>query len=189
MPQPGEAPPSLSPSLLTLFNSLSKYDRLIFSKVFTFIYRAVLPYKVFTGPRGILRAFWLVENARRSSGLAPSQLALLSFISYCTDKGSRYVHSSLIYQGAFLEDVLKSDKEAQLFRLRKMGYITRRTRDPGASVHYRTSHSKQPVFVTLSPAGIKLLTDMEREIYAKLKNTSLDELTGRIKKPRPDDQG
>jgi hypothetical protein len=105
---------------------------------------------------------------------------MLSFLYKVTDKGRQIIHSSKVYAADLLPNLTLPGKKWLLLDLKYKGYITRTTRDPRP--HYKKYHA--PVFMSLSPAGVRLIEDFETDLYKILVNNCLNDLKGTTKKPR-----
>jgi DNA-binding MarR family transcriptional regulator len=175
--------PSLPTALNSLYQSLDLDNKRLFLKIFRFIWGEVLPLKRFVNFSGILYSFWAVDILRSRLGLSPSELSALTYLYQVSKKGKLIVRSSVIYEANILPSVVPSSRVVLLNSLKRAGYITRQTRNTQAP-HYSSSYSKTAVFLRLSPAGVRLVEDMERDLYKVLVNNCLDDLKGTNKKPR-----
>jgi hypothetical protein len=63
-----------------------------------------------------------------------------------------------------------------------MGIVTR-SRVNSSSPYLQSSHDLHPVYIKLSVKGVKMVQDIERDLYKILLNTSLDDITGANKRP------
>jgi len=171
-------PPSLNPELTDIYNSLDNVNRQLFIKVYRFLWGVVNDRR-----SGVAFSFWAVDLLRLRCGLTSSELTVLTYLYYVSGKGRRYIHSDLIYQGLILEDLVYSSKPALLNDIKHKGFISRSTRDPGQPYSQRAQHNKHPVFIRLTPAGVKLIEGMEKDLYKLLLHSSIDEITGAKKKP------
>ena len=118
-------PPSLSPELTELYQSLNDNNRVIFVKVFRFLWGVVCPLSRFTGYSGVLHSYWIVDLLRERSGLPPSYLAILTYVYHVTNKNKTFIHSRVLYSGVVLPGVLLSSVRQYVSNLIKLGYLTR----------------------------------------------------------------
>ena len=174
-------PPSLSPSLLIDFNSLSGCDKDRFILMYRYLWGCVLPAGSFAGASGVLRSYWVAEYVRYHSGVTVWDLSILSYMYYATKKGKKYIHSKNIYNRADLFHTSPRWLADRLTLLKRSGYVVRSCSDPGRKYN---PGLKQKQFVNLSSKGVQLIKDMERDIYRILVDGCLTDLTGTKKKPR-----
>jgi hypothetical protein len=174
-------PPSLSPSLSSVYSSLSPEMQKIFIRVFRFLWNYVSPLRKFTSPGGVLYSYWAVDMHRVKIDLTPSELSMLTYLYQVTCGGISTIHSDIVYNSAILPHILKQSKQGILNDLKHRGYITRLTRDPSAP-YLQRSISRQPVFIRLTSKGVGVILGIEKDLYRLLYNTSLNELTGANKK-------
>jgi hypothetical protein len=175
-------PPVLPSALQSVYNSLDSSNRSIFVKVFRFLWGVVLPYKRYIGISGVLYSYWAVDLLRHRCALSCAQLSVLSYIYQISKQGSNIIHSEQIYISGVLPHYSKVSKQILLSDIVRAGYITRQTRNP-EDPFYSRSYRRQPVFIRLAPSGIRLIEDMEKDLYKILVNGCLDGLKGK-NKPR-----
>ena len=178
---PPGVPPSLTTELSNLYNSLDANNRIIFIKVFKFLWGVVCPASRFISYSGVLYSYWVVDLLRERSGLTTSYLSLLTYIYHVTRKGTTYIHSKVIYSGVVLPGVLAVSIQQYVSTLIKLGYLSRSQYKP-ASTTLPRSFAYRPVFIRLTPSGVRLIETIERDLHNILMNTSLDELTGQTNK-------
>jgi hypothetical protein len=164
--------PSLSTELNSLYLSLNDNMRQVFIKMLRFIWGVVNGRHL-----GFVPLFWAVDLFRLRFSLTSSQFSALTYIYHISNKGKRFVHSDAVYMGLILPEHLNDSKISVLNKLKRKGYITRSTRDPGQPYSQRAQHNKHPVYIALAPAGVKLIEKCERELYNMLLNTCIDDLT------------
>lgn len=168
--------PSLPSDLNSLYLSLPDDMQRLFIRVFRYLWGVVNGWRY-----GFVPLFWAVDLLRLRFSLTSSELTVLTYIYYASHKGKRFIHSDLVYNGTILQDLIYKSKQGVLNDLKHKGYISRSTRDPGQPYSQRAQHNKQPVYISLTPAGIKLIEKCERDLYNIIMNTSLDDLTGNKK--------
>jgi hypothetical protein len=173
-----EIPPSLSPSLTSIFNSLPLNYQSLFIKVVRYLWSCLLK------RRGVNPAslFWAVDIFRQRSGLTSTELQCLSWMYLFSDRGANVVNSQDLYNSDIMPGLTYMSKVGALNDLKHKNFISRSTRDPGAPYLSR-SYRKQPVFIKLTFSGVALIKGMEKDLNSMLLNTSLDEFTGANKKP------
>jgi hypothetical protein len=173
--------PSLPSGLTDLYNSLSIYNQRVFIKVFRFLWGVVNGRRV-----TLVTSYWCLDMLRNNLDLTTSQLALLSYLYQISNKGRKFVHSDRLYHSVILPHLARSEwngsMQVLIYYLIKRGYIYRSRYDPD-NIYYKSGRSRRPVFVRLSPAGIRLIEGIEKNINRLLLNTSLNDLTGANKKP------
>ncbi|MBK5202132.1 MAG: hypothetical protein JJE45_00220 [Prolixibacteraceae bacterium] len=172
--------PSLSPQLNSLYKSLNDDMRRIFIKVYGYLWSAINGYSVRSC--GVVSYYWLFNRIAASSSLSPSSLVLLSYLYMMTNKGSKLIHSSIVYNSGVLPGALSITVQRVTWDLKHAGYITRHTKDPGQLYNQRAQHNRQPVYIKLSSSGVALIEGIEKDINKLLLNTSLNDLTGVNKK-------
>lgn len=138
----------------------------------------LLPRKAFNN---VMCSFWVVDLLRIRFKLTTTELSFLSYLYQITRKGASIVHSELVYNGFIRPDIQDSQKKTILRQLRDKGYLIRLRRDPSQPYLSRFI-SHHLVFVQLTPKGVAVIHDIEKEMYKLLLNTSLDDLTGVNKK-------
>ena len=173
--EPGSSP-SLPPDLTTIYNSLTDNNRRLFNKVFKFMWRYVNDRRLSSGV-----LFWGVDLSRRHLRLPSSDLAVLTYLYYISGKGVNIVRSDVLYNSGILPGISLDGFQMCLNRLKHKGYLTRHTSDPSLPYQSR-SYSRQPVFIKLSAAGVKLIQTIDKDLYNLMLHTSLDDITGRNKK-------
>jgi len=179
-PPPGSTPP-LNPELNTLYNGLDENNKAVFIKVFKFLWGCVCPLSRFIGFSGVLHSFWAVDLLRDQSGLTTSQLSLLTFIYQATDKGKNYILVKSILAGPVVPHLATISKGQTITNLRRLGYLTCAHHIPATATLPR-SYSRHCLFIRLSPSGVRLIEDIEKDLHNILMRTSLDELTGTTNK-------
>jgi hypothetical protein len=172
--------PSLSPVLSLHYQSLPIELKQLFSKVFRYCWHIANSRRYFNRG-GVLLNYWCVDMLRRKQGLTTSQLALLSYIYTITNKGTTVIHSNQVYQSKVLPDVKRISVLQLLYKLNDLGYLSRSTSDPSRS-SFSSGYARQPVFISLTRAGVQVIEGIEKDLYKLLLNTSLDDLTGKHKK-------
>lgn len=178
------SPPSLPPVLLSLYSGLNEENKQIFYKMFRFIWGEVVPLSRFVKYGGLLYSYWAVDLLRERLGLVPSELSLLSYLYHISKNGRLYIHSEVIYNSSICPGALRHTLENRLRDLKVKGFVTRSTRNPGEPYRQSSQHNKQAVFIKLSPSGIYLIEQMEKDLYKILVNSSFEDLAGTKKKPR-----
>jgi hypothetical protein len=177
---PSSSLPSLPKSLNSLYNSLDGFNKGVFVKLYRYLWGLVNWKTIKRGE--YVSYYWLLYGQMVRADLSPYAFSLLSYIYYMTDQGSKTIHSNLIYYSGVLPGYKASSIQCILTRLASYGYITRHTRDLTGSC-LAVSHDRHPVFIKISPAGLKLIEGMSKNINRLLLNTSLNDLTGINKKP------
>ncbi len=168
--------PSLSPEMLTIYNRLNDAEKLLFKRVFRWLWPRLHSYRGFTGASGGLCYWWAVDLTRLKYNLLMPDISLLSFLWYIT-RGKKYIHSDFIAHSPGL--VSHPDRMKQICKLANLGYIDRRRVHPITRMD-AGPHSRP--YLCLSPAGVALIHDIERDIFHLLTRSALSDLTG-IKKP------
>lgn len=175
------SPPSLSPGLLSFYSVLCEADKKLFNHVYIEIWRYLFTVRSSVSRPGAVPLLWAVDLSRFNHCISYPQLVLLSFLYYMSCCGRGVIHSNSVYKSPLLSMLTPSSKKVYLWDLAKLGYITRSTRDLSRPYLSR-SVSRAPAFIILSPSGVKLIQDIEKEIYNIMLNTSFDDLTGANKK-------
>lgn len=173
--------PSLPPSLSSVYSSLSPDMQKVFIRVFRFLWNYVCPLSRFIGHGGVLYSYWAIDMLRVKIDLTPSELSMLAYLYQVTDKGNKTIHSDIIYNSIILPHILIQSKQGILNDLKHKRFISRSTRD-ASQPYLSRSYQKQPVFISLTPAGVRLIEGIEKDLYKILVNSSLDELTRANKK-------
>jgi Fe2+ or Zn2+ uptake regulation protein len=173
--------PSLSTSLQTFYNMLTQDNQRALVKVYRYLWGVVNNHNI--KHYGIVSSWWVLRIAAESSGLAPSSLAVLSYLYMMTNKGKVYIHADHVYNSGVLPGALAKTVQRVLWDLKHAGYITRHTKDPGQPYSQRAQHNKQPIFICLTRKGVQCIEGLEKDLYKILLNTSLDDITGANKKP------
>ena len=168
--------PSLSSHLNSLYLSLNDDMRRLFIRIYKYLWGVVNSYSVRSC--GVVSYHWLLSRVAASSSLAPSSLVLLSYLYMMTNKGTKLIHSNIVHNSGVLPGALPITVQRVTWDLKHSGYITRHTKDPGQPYSHRAQHNKQPVYIRLTPAGLRVIEDMTKEINKLLLNTSLNDLTG-----------
>ena len=175
------SPPSLPPSLITEYNSLSDVEKLRFTKMFNYLWGVVAPAVKFTRFGGVLHAFWAVEFLRAHTSLTSRDLAILTYIYQETDKGTKYIKAKIFYDKAELLNTKPISMRSRFTALKRSGWIVRRSSDPRRKYN---PGLKQNQFVSLSSQGVQLIEGLQHDLYKVLINHSYAEITGRDKKTR-----
>jgi hypothetical protein len=175
------SPPSLSSELTILYGSLDTLNKGLFVRVFNYLWRYLFGYRTNLRRLGPVLYYWCVDGSRVRAGLTTSEFTTLVYLYQVTAQGANCVHSDIIYNGPIMERLTYFSKKDLLNDLKHLGYISRSTHDPSAP-YLRRSYSKQPVFIRLTPSGIKLILGVEKDLYHILMRTSLNDLTGANKK-------
>ena len=178
---PPGVPPPLTSELNYLYQSLDSNNRIIFIKVFKFLWGVVCPASRFIAYSGVLHSYWVVDLLRARHNLTPSYLALLTYIYHATNKGKTFIHSRVLYSGVVLPGVLTVTIQQYISHLIRRGYLIRSQYKP-ASASLPRSYSGHSIFIRLSPSGVRLIESIEKDLYKILMNTSLNELTGATNK-------
>ena len=173
--------PSLSPDLQVLYNGMSGDNKQMFIKVFKYLWRYVVRYKRFTSSHGVLWSYWAVDLLRIRYNLTTTEFSILMYLYQVSDRGKRFVHAHTIEYGVLLPDIIPWTKKCRLSDLAVRGLVSRSSSDPG-SPYLAKSYSYRGVFVKPSPEGLKLIEQIEKDLYNILLRSSLDDLTGN-KKP------
>lgn len=174
------SPPSLSSELNYLYQSLDVNNRIIFIKVFKFLWGVVCPASRFLSYSGVLHSYWVVDLLRERYALTPSYLSILSYLYHVTNKNKSFVRSSVVYDN-ILPHVLHTTKTWYIADLIKRSYLIRSQYKP-ASTFLPRSYCRHAVFIRLSPAGVRLIESIEKDLHNILMRTSMDELTGTANK-------
>lgn len=174
--------PPLTPELNNLYNGMSGDNKQLFVKVFRYLWGCVVPFKAFTGRSGAVYSYWAVNDVLIKRKLYPAFFSMLVFIYQLTRGNKKYIVSDEVYNcPGLLPSVQSNTKQVYLCNLTQLGYITRSWSDPDKP-YLQKSYRSRNVFIKLSPAGIKLINDIEKDIYKTLLNTSLNDLIGANKK-------
>ena len=168
--------PLLSSSLNSLYNSLDGFNKGVFIRVYNYLWGVVNDYSVKRA--GVVSHYWLLFMILRSSPLSSPSLALLSYLYLMTNKGNRLIHSNIVYNSGVLYGYGWRSVQRVLYNMKRAGYITRHTKDPGRPYSQSAQHNKQPVFIKMTNKGIKTIQDMEKDMNRILMNTSFNDLTG-----------
>jgi len=171
-----DSPPSLSPTLLTTYLSLNSDMRRLFVKIYHQLWEYVCPLNRFVKHGGVLYSYWAVDLLRLRAGLTSSELAVLAYLYHLSNGGRNVVHSEKVYSEAVLPDLIYTSKQQLLHDIKGKGYINRLTRDP-ATPYLQRSVAWRPVFIKLTPDGIQLIEDMEKDLYKILVNNCSNDLT------------
>ena len=180
---PSLAPPSLSPELNGLYQSLNLDNKMIFLRVFRFIWGVVAPVSRFVKYGGVLYSYYAVDFLRVRYGLTSSQLSLLSFLYHVTGKGQQITDSWRVYNAFILPELTRDAKKSVLRSLKLRGYVSRSTRNTSLPYLSR-SYSRHPVFINLTSSGVRLIETFEKDLYKILVNSSFEDLAGTKKRPR-----
>jgi len=177
------SPPPLSPSLLTAYSTLNSDMRRLFDKVYHQLWNYVCPLSRFVKYGGVLYSYWAVDLLRHRAGLTSSELAVLAYLYQLSSGGRKVVHSDKVYSDSVLPDLIYASKQQLLHDIKSKGYIIRLTRDP-ITPYLQRSVAFRPVFIKLTPSGVRLIEGMEKDLYKILVNNCRDDLTtGLNKKP------
>ena len=175
--------PSLSPSLTTLYQTLNVNDRRLFVKIYRYLWGVVAPASRFVRSYGLLYSYWALDLLRVRADLTTTELSLLSYLYQVTNKGRKYIHTAAIYNSAVLPGLVEHTKCCRITDLVRRGFIIRNWRDPIANKYTsRYFGWRSPVFICLTPSGVALVENIEKDLYKLLLSTSLDDITGRNKK-------
>jgi hypothetical protein len=172
--------PSLPSSLSISYQSLTIDMQRLFIKVFKYLY-SVAHIRRYNDAGGLLLSWWAVDIVRARSSLSGSEFAILTYIYQMSNKGAKVLHSDNVYFGPVVPDLKRTAKMGVLCSLVRSGYLSRSTRnhqDP----FYSRSVCSHPVYITLTCAGVKVIEDIEKDLYKLLLRSSLDDLTGKHKK-------
>ena len=173
--------PSLSADLNSLYHSLDSINQSIFIKVFKYLWGVVLPAHRFNGRGASLYGCWALDCVVHASGLGPSYFSLLLFIYHITGRGTKYIHSTKVYNSrVLLPGVSRRSLPVYICTLVKLGYLSRSFKDPD-NPYYKISFSSRPVFIKVTVKGLQYIAGIEKDLYKLLLNTSLDDLTGNKK--------
>lgn len=173
--------PVLPNSLNSFYNSLGVFNRGVFIKIFRYVWRYV--HLTSIKHNDLISMYWLVYGPVDLSGIPSYSFALLSYIYYITKQGKNYIHSDIIYNSGVLPGLKIHTIAQAVTNLARSGYLMRSTKDPGQPYSHRAQHNRQPVYIRLTPAGLRVIEDMTKQINKILLNTSLNDLTGANKKP------
>jgi len=169
--------PSLSPGLINSYNLLNDELKRLFNRVFRYLWGVVNAKRV-----TVVSSYWAVNYFRALCSLSPSELTILSFMYQMSNKGANIMRTDQIYISV-LPDLKRTAKMNIISLMVRRGYITRSRRND-LSVHLQASHDVRPIFVKLSPAGVRLIEGIEKDIDRLLLRSSLNDLTGvTTKKP------
>jgi len=172
------SPPSLSPELNSLYHSLSIEQQQVFIKVFNYLWGCVVPASRFNGRGASLYSFWVIDYLRQCSGLSSSLFSLLVFIYHITGRNKHFICTDQVYNNdGIMFNYCQGAKQNKLSQLTKLGYLVRSWSNPDQP-YLQKSYRSRPVFIKLSPSGIALIHDIEKDLYKLLLNTSLNDLTG-----------
>lgn len=170
------SPPSLSPGLLNMYQSLSIDNQKVFIKVFRYLWGVLLPVRSFRGAAGPLRSFWILDIALRSYSLTPSYFSVLTFIYQVSRHGKLFVCSADVYNNVnLLPDLDPRTKQNYISYLFRKGYVVRSWSNPDEP-YLQKSFRSRPVFIKLSVKGVQLIESIEKDIYKRLLNTSLNDV-------------
>jgi hypothetical protein len=172
---------SLSSSLSVSYSLLPDDLQRLFIKVFKYLW-GVVHYRRFKDPGSVLMSLWAVDIVRSRCSLSRSELAILTFIYQMTNKNKLFIHSDSVYCSGVCPDLKISAKMNILSLMVKRGYIIRSYKNTDEP-YLKRSFVSHPVFIRLSSSGVLLLQGIEKDLYKLLLNTSLDDLTGKHKKP------
>ncbi|MGD0340535.1 MAG: hypothetical protein ABSA76_02340 [Bacteroidales bacterium] len=172
--------PPLSAPLTSFFSVLNSDNQKVFRRVFQFCWN-IANSRRFTDRGNIMSIYWLIDRLRIGASLTTTELSLLTYIYQITSKGKHIIHSNKIYLSTSFPGVTHHTLECRLVDLTKREFIIRSTRNP--EIPYLSRYVfKQPVWLRLSPSGVRVIEGIEKDMYKILLNSSLDDLTG-IKKP------
>lgn len=171
-------PPSLPFDINSIYLGLDNKMQRLFIKVFKWLWGYV---NGVASRSPLVFNYWAVDSVRRKYKLTSSELAVISFIYFVSNKGARCVRSEYLYNSGVLSHMLRHSAETLLNDLKHKKLIVRFTSDPSFPYLSR-SYAKQPIFIKLSASGVKLIQTIDKDLYNMMLNTSLDDLTGRNKK-------
>jgi hypothetical protein len=173
--------PSLSPSLVISYQSLTIDMQRLFIKVFKYLY-SVAHIRRYYDPGGLLSSWWAVDVVRSRCSLSGSEFSILMYIYQMSNKGAKVLHSDNIYYSPVVPKIKRTAKMAVLCSLVRSGYLSRNTRNT-QDPFYSRSVSPHPVYISLTRKGVQLIEGIEKDLYKLLLRSSLDDLTGANKKP------
>jgi len=175
-------PPSLSPDLTQLYSLLNSDARRLFNRVYFWLWRYLLNKRAYLSRSAILYYYWAINQLRINADLTTSELALLSFVYQVSDKGTKPVHSKVVYNGIF-PDYVRHTKIVIICNLINRGYLCRSPKDPDpARKYYSIPWPPHPVWISLTPSGVMLIRGIESKLYDIVLHSSLDDITGKNKK-------
>lgn len=171
-----QEPPPLPPSLTDLYCNLDSRSKGLFNKVFKWLWVYLNGRKV-----NLIFFYWCVDRARRKHKLTCTELSLLSWLYQSSFQGSRCVNSAYLYNGGAFPYLLRDAITTTLNDLKHKGYISRSTSDPSLPFLSR-SYSRQPVFISLTGVGVRLIQTIDQELYKTMLHSSFNDITGTNKK-------
>jgi len=173
----GSSAPSLPSSLSSLYSLLPYDSKQLFNRAFMFLWSYLHPKASYLHSGGVLYYYYIADLLRVRYDLTASELALLSYLYGVSNKGADVIHSNVIYSGSLLPHICRSSKANALSILHKRGFIVRLNRNP-ASPYLQRSISCRREFIQMSAKGVSVITDMNRDLYKLLRDSSLNDIIG-----------
>jgi hypothetical protein len=164
--------PVLSSDLLTLFGALDNGKRRIFRKLYSYLWRYLRPLENYS----IMQDYWAFHAVITDKYNLPfSLVALLSWLYQVSGQGKLIIDTRR-FKGLRPVAMSAGNRFESMSTLRKSGYIERYSRDPSAPYLLR-SVSRQPIFIKVTDAGVKLIKDIERDTYNLIMRSVMREVT------------
>jgi DNA-binding MarR family transcriptional regulator len=164
--------PSLSSGLLTLFGALDNNKRRIFRKLYTYLWRYLVPLRNYSP----LQDYWGMHNIVKTKyNMSFNELALLSWLYQATARGNKIIDSRLTN---YYDDLVISPRDIvrHFTAFRRSGIIRRYWHDPSLPYLSR-SVANVAVFIQLTDAGVKLVENIERDTYNLIMRSVMREVT------------
>ncbi len=175
--------PPLTKEIKEYYSILGDAEKQIFSKVYLWSCSHLLNKRYYLKYYAPLFYYWAVDLVRVKLKLSASELAVLSFIYQVSDKGARIIHSKCLRSPFLCPDLVSGSLVRVLASLSDRGYLLHYARNY-QEPYLQRSISKGKPFILMSPAGIKIIKDIEAQLYDLVKYSSYEEITGlTIKNP------
>lgn len=175
--KPGLSPPSLSPSLSTVYSMLSQDSKQLFNRAFMFLWSYLHPKASYLQFGGVLYYYYAIDMLRVRYDLTTSELSLLSYLYGVSDSGAKVVHSQTVYSGMLLPHLCRATKANTLALLNKRGFVVRLSRNP-ALPYLQRSISKHREYIQMTAKGVDVINNINRDLYKLLRDSSLNDIIG-----------
>lgn len=163
---------SLPPSVHSLYHRMSREGKELFNKVFMLMWSKLLPH---ARKHGVLYSYYALDLIRREYRLTNEDLSLLTYLYMITDRGKTVINSQhlrVIHPFNYNWQVMCN----HLVEFKNRGYIVRLSRDPSQPYLSRFI-SRQKIYIQLTGKSVNLIESMEKELYRRVVNCSLADLT------------
>lgn len=162
--------PSLPSELRGLYGALPEPAQRLFNRAFTKLWYKVLDSRKFTRYGGVLSVYWTVMILRRKHNITENELAVLSLLNILTEQGKLTINS-IEFMKVYSDIILQHDTFRKVISaLKRHGWIERFNHDP-AQPYLQRGVCNNPVFIRMSPAGMTLIKQIERDMNWEILNT------------------